>query len=209
MNKVCLGLLCIPTIILSLEYEGLLFPAQHIVISTLSSGVVVTLPYKEGQYVKKGTILMIQDAKKDSLQMVLAERDREKSRIQKSNEIESDVAFSLKKITYDDHFIRAPINGTIIKVIAKKHEYYSAGTKVIEIADLSNLITEINVSQTKLKKVKGKGTKITVLKGNQEIKGRFYAYNPLAEPGVELVLVKIVMKNKFKWFPGTYVKVKF
>lgn len=207
-GTVMICLMCVSSV-RSLEYEGLLFPAQHIIISTLASGVVIYLQVKEGQYVEKGTVLLIQDPRKDSLQLILAERECEKSKIQKSTEIESAVNYASKKLSYEDRFIKAPINGTIVRITAKEHEYYSAGTTVIEIADLSNLITEINVSQNKIEKVKKGSTVIIVTKGNQEIRGQFYAYNPLAEPGVELLLVKIIMENKYSWCPGTYVKVTF
>lgn len=209
MKKSCLMFLSLYTLCFTLEYEGILFPSQHIVLSTLKSGIVITLPFKEGQYVKKGTVLLIQDPRQDSLQMILADREMEKSKIQKSNEVEKEVAFTLKEISYTNHFLRAPISGTIIKVLAKKHEYYSAGTKVIEIANLSKLITEISISPAKLSQVKKKGTTITVMKGNETTKGTFYAHNPLAEPGVELILVKLIMKNTHKWFAGTSVTVKF
>ncbi len=209
MKRVFLCIVCLYTIGLTFEYEGLLFPAKHIVLSTLKSGVIIKLPFKDGQYVKKGTILLVQDPREDSLALILAEREKEKSTIQKIGEIEKNVALNLKIISYDNHFIRAPINGTIVKIMAKEHEYHSAGTKVIEIADLSDLLTEINVSKGKLNRVRKKGISIILSKGNQTTKGHFYAYNPLAEPGVELIMVKIIMKNKFNWFPGTYVKVRF
>jgi biotin carboxyl carrier protein len=209
MKKGLITLLCMPILILALEYEGILFPSEHVVLSTLSTGVVITLGIKEGQFVKQGTILLVQDPMKDSLGLILSVREKEKSRIQKTNEIESDVSYELKSLSYEDHFIRAPFSGTIVKIIAKKYEYYSTGTKVIEIADLSNLITEIAMVPAKLEKLKQKNIAITVFRGNEKSMGQFYAFNPLAEPGVEQILVKILIKNTHRWFPGASVKVVF
>ena len=191
------------------ECEGILLPSRHVVLSTLAGGVVISLPYREGQYVKEGTVLLAMDPTKDSLQLILAQRSLEKSRIRKRGVVESEVDLRLRQIALGELTIKAPFSGTIAKIDAKEHEYYSAGTKVIELVDLSALMTEIHVSSAEVETLKKRKNGITVFKGNNEVPGRYYAHNPLGEPGVGLFLVKIGFTNSRSWDPGTYVKVRF
>ena len=149
------------------------------------------------------------NAKKDSLNLVLANRALEISKIKKTDLIEKKIAMELKKIGYEEKFIRAPFNGTIVEVNAKQHEYYSAGTKVIEFANLSQLTTEIHVSKKDLIRVLKNKPEITVSREGRSIRAVVDSHNPIAQPGVEVFLVKLKFTNKYGWSPGTVLKVHF
>jgi len=192
----------------SAEYEGLLMPAEQVTLSVLSSGVATRLPFKMGSAVNKGDVLIALDPAKDSLNLVLAERELERSGIEKSGEVEKEIALQLKKIAYKEKFVTAPFTGTVVNVMAKNHEYYSAGAKVIEIADLSSLVTEIHITSDELTRLK-KSSDLVVFKGEEKVHATLDSYNPIAEPGLEIFLIKIRFKNRHQWAPGTSVKVKF
>jgi multidrug efflux pump subunit AcrA (membrane-fusion protein) len=193
----------------AVEYEGLLFPITQVVLSTLSSGVVTVLPCREGQKVASGKVLLAMDARKDSLNLILAQRKLERSQIEKTNEVETAVDVQLKEIACAEKNVTAPFGATILRVMAKPGEYYTAGSKVIELADLSRLITEIHVTADDLRRLQNVKTPVTVERASQQCKGDVHSFNPLAEPGVELFLVKISFQNKYNWAAGTSAKVRF
>jgi multidrug resistance efflux pump len=193
----------------AIEYDGILFPSKQIILSNLNSGVVISLPFHEGSIVKSNSVLCIFDSKKDSLALLLSQRDKEKSSIQNANVLESDVQYELKRITYEQNFIRAPFNGTIVSISAKEYEFYSAGKQLIEIADFSHLITEISVDPKFIEKIRHNKIKIDVFKGNEVISGKYYSHTPVADPGFSHVRLKIIFTNAYHWVSGTSVKVRF
>lgn len=190
-----------------MEYDGVLFPSRQVVLSTLATGVAVSIPYREGQTIARGKVLFAQDMRKDSLNLALARRKMERSEIEKTNEVENEIAVSLQEIACREKTIVAPFTGTIIRLMAKENEYYPAGSKVIEFADLSSLTTEIHVPDGDLQKILSRKAVILVRKGADSVNASYHAHNPLAEPGVELYLVKVVLPNKFRWAAGNQVKI--
>jgi multidrug efflux pump subunit AcrA (membrane-fusion protein) len=201
--------LIISSVLLARDYDGIIFPVRDVLLSTRAGGVVVAIPFHEGEAVDAGAVLLAMDNRKDSLQNILAQRDLEKSRIQKTNEVESEVQVALRRITLEELTIRAPFAGIIAKIEAKEFEYYPPGSKAIKLVDIANLITEIYVDRAQLDRVRKLKSGITVFVGNQTTNGTFAGYNPQAEPGVGLFQVKIRFANKFNWFPGTSVSVSF
>ncbi len=192
-----------------LKFEGILFPAQQITLSLLSSGVINYLPYHEGDYVQEGTTLLSLDAQRDSLNLILSQRSYEKSQIQGVEETEKFIAHRLKKIAYEEKFIKAPFSGTIVKILGKKFEFYSSGTQMIDLVDLTQLYTEIHVHPKNLKDLIQSNTKITVTRHHQKVEGQIIGYSPMAQPGLELHMVKVHFTNKYKWSPGTNVTVSY
>jgi multidrug resistance efflux pump len=207
--KASIGVLIASVVLSARDYEGMIFPVRDVVLSTRASGLVTSIPYHEGQFVKTGTVLLIMDSRRDSLQYILAERDLEKSRIQKTNEIESEIQLQLRRMALEDLTITAPFSGIIAKIEAKEFEYIGAGSKAIQLVDISQCITEIHVDPVELERIRKPKTVITVLDGNETVIGAFLGYNPLLEPGVRLFLVKIKFPNKHNWSPGASVAVRF
>lgn len=191
------------------EYEGLLFPSRQVMLSTQGSGIVKNLPFKPGQRVTEGTVILSLDSKKDSLNLVLSQRKLERSKIEKSGEVENRINYELAQIAYEEKTIKAPFSGTITDILTKKYEHYSAGSKAVELCDLSVLKTEIHVTSEDIIRLKHGKPKIFVNRMGKKVFGEMISFNPIAEPGIELFLVEIRLKNKYSWPPGTGVKVVF
>jgi multidrug efflux system membrane fusion protein len=209
--RILLGAVAITSTVAAADttsYDGMLFASSQVVLSTLSGGVVTELPYREGQKVAAGRVVLRLDGEKDSLSLELARRKLERSQIEKTGEVESAIEVQMREIALREKSVTAPFSGVIVKVMAKQHEYVGPGYKAVEIADLSRLVTEIHVTAADLKKIVSGKASIAVERGGERVKAEYLSHGPLAEPGVELFLVKLVFVNKYAWAPGTSVKAR-
>lgn len=143
-------------------------------ISPEMNGKVESIKVKEGQYVKKGTLLLSLNTEavekqikgtKSGLEM--AEITYKKQKALWDQEIGSEIQYLQAKSTKEGleaqlealqsqlkmSQLRAPYNGTVNKIYPKKGEMAGPGFPVIEFVNLSKITVRANVSEKYISKV--------------------------------------------------------
>ena len=138
-------------------------------------GTIRTISVKEGDEVKKGQLLVNLDTStqyqssnyyKDARDIVLRQKDlfveeREANedllggtdsyeiRLREYNEAvsQAEANYQSSLASLGKSYIYAPFGGTIVEIAVEESETVATGTKVIRIADLNNMIFEIEVDQ--------------------------------------------------------------
>lgn len=150
---------------------GTFAPSRQIVVVTELAGKVVSLPAKEGQFVKKGDLLARIDFSTLDADLRSAEANLEKLKTDKERyerlvktggvtqsqldevnlayvNAEARVVTARKKLA--DSYIRAPFAGYINKRFVEEGAYLNAGKEVFEIVDLSKLKMVVNVTESQV-----------------------------------------------------------
>lgn len=165
------------------EFSGRIRSANQADLSFEISGKLVKLPVKEGDKVKRGTLLAELD-KRDVLaalassraQLNAAKADYERNReLYKSNSIsrrqldtsrksyemsQADVASASKRVS--DATIKAPFSGTIAKRFVENHESIQAKQQILSIVDQNQLEVVVDIPEKDMVNASGKATDVVV-----------------------------------------------
>lgn len=170
----------LPEVILTAA--GYLVAKRQITVSSKAQGRLVEMAVQENQQVKEGDLIGRIENDEQAAQLRLAqaqlaqaradwERARDLARQNITSESEAqklrtqyEVAKAqrdLARLAYENTFIRAPINGTVIKKLRDVGEFLTIGvsatgdpgTAIATLADMSEMRVELEISETEISKI--------------------------------------------------------
>jgi len=212
---------------------GTIIANEEVDIRSEIAGRITSINFKEGDYVKKGTVLVrINDAdlqaqlQKLQYQKKLAEvnEERQKKLLEKEAISQRDYDISLTNLNSMNAdienlgaqiaktVIRAPFDGTIGLRYVSEGSYLSPGT-VAKIATLTNVNpAKIDFSvPAKYAANVAKGTAITFTteSGDEKFYGRVYAIEPKIDPNTRTLTLRATSpNNNRKLFPGSFARIE-
>lgn len=156
------------------EFSGVVRELDDVKLSFRISGPIADIVVKEGQYVKKGSLLAVMDKRDYQLQYNAIEAEYEKTigeieRLEKlygtqsltDNDYEKALAgkrqitakFESAKNALADTRLVAPFDGYVQTLFVSKNETIAAGMPVVSIVNVSGLIIEVDIpSNTYIRK---------------------------------------------------------
>lgn len=210
---------------------GTLFSEKQITVSTEVPGRVVALPFKEGEKVNKGDILLkIDDSllqaelnkAKAALALSQLQYDRTKTLLAKGTGTASETDQALAKLKIDEATvaqsqaqlekttIRAPFDGYVGIRKVDEGEYVTQGQDIVSLQNMDTLKVQFRIPEIMLAK----------LQPNQEIElsidafpekkfmGKVTAIDPKVDVAGRSVLLQAEIANENKMLrPGLYVNV--
>ena len=210
---------------------GTIIPNEEVEIRSEINGRVTGIRFKEGDYVRKGTVLVtIYDADlqaqllKLSYQKKLAEvnEERQKTLLQKEaiSQREYDISITTLNSNSADienlkaqisrTVIRAPFNGTIGLRYISDGSYLSPAVKIATLTNSNPAKIDFNVP-AKYANIVRKGSQIgfTVEGSTQDFQGRVYAVEPKIDPNTRTVLLRAIAPNGNRALvPGAFARVE-
>ncbi len=211
--------------------NGTILPNEEVEIRSEISGRIVTLNIKEGDFVKKGTILLhINDEdlqarlKKLGFNKKLAEDNeaRQQKLLDKEaiSQREYDIAVnSVNTVSADIEdltaqiqkmTIKAPFDGTIGFRFVSQGSYISPTTKIATLTNTNPAKIEFAIP-AKYSSIVRKGSKIdfTVENSEQKFVGTVYAIDPKIDPDTRTLQIRAVAPNpNQKLIPGSFARVE-
>jgi membrane fusion protein, multidrug efflux system len=211
--------------------NGTILPNEEVEIRSEISGRIVTLNIKEGDFVKKGTILFhINDEdlqarlKKLGFNKKLAEDNeaRQKRLLEKEaiSQREYDIAVnSVNTISADIEdlsaqiqkmTLKAPFDGTIGFRFVSLGSYISPTTKIATLTNTNPAKIEFAVP-AKYSSIVHKGEKVEfkVESSEQNYVGTVYAIDPKIDPGTRTLQIRAITPNHSgKLIPGAFARVE-
>jgi membrane fusion protein, multidrug efflux system len=211
--------------------NGTILPNEEVEIRSEISGRIVTLNIKEGDFVKKGTILFhINDEdlqarlKKLGFNKKLAEDNeaRQKRLLEKEaiSQREYDIAVnSVNTISADIEdlsaqiqkmTLKAPFDGTIGFRFVSLGSYISPTTKIATLTNTNPAKIEFAVP-AKYSSIVHKGEKVEfkVESSEQNYVGTVYAIDPKIDPGTRTLQIRAITPNPSgKLIPGAFARVE-
>ncbi len=165
-----------------LSASGYLEAIRQITVSSKAQGKIVEMPVEESQRVAAGDLIARIESDEARASLALAEAEyadarRELARLEQlrrrgvSSQADLDRASTqqqvararrdLAQVNFDNHELRAPIDGTVIRKIRDVGEFLTIGvtaegdpgTAVVTLADLSAIDVSLEVGETEIGKV--------------------------------------------------------
>ncbi len=212
---------------------GTIIANEEVEIRSEIAGRITSINFKEGDYVKKGTVLVrINDADlqaqllKLQYQKKLAEvnEERQKRLLEKEAISQRDYDISLTNLNSMNAdienlsaqiaktLIRAPFDGTIGLRYVSEGSYLAPGTAT-KIATLTNVNpAKIDFSvPAKYATTVSKGTAITFTTegGEEKFSGRVYAIEPKIDPNTRTLTLRATSpNNNRKLFAGSFARIE-
>lgn len=166
----------------TLTAAGYLVAKRQITVSSKAQGRLIEMAVEENQQVKEGDLIGRIENEEQAAQLRLAqaqlaqaradwERARDLARQNITSESEAqklrtqfEVAGAqrdLARLAYENTFIRAPIDGTVIKKLRDVGEFLTIGvsatgdpgTAIATLADMSEMRVELEISETEISKI--------------------------------------------------------
>jgi membrane fusion protein (multidrug efflux system) len=214
------------------ELTGNVVPYKKIQLSSPAQGPVQSHEVREGDFVKKGEILLsigrinAVNAEIKALEDELS-KERENLRRVKSLVENNAVAgeeldkakSSFEKVyaalvrareTAGDYIVRAPWNGIVSEVFIKEGEFAEPKVKLIEIYDPSSLVITASVPEKHSVQIDDKMNVHVILDAypNKEFKGKISRIYPYLDPKYRTRTIEISMDKDIKLLPGMFARLK-
>jgi len=208
------------------EFPGKVKADQVVDLAFQVAGPLITLPVKEGQYVKKGQVLArirprdfeteIAKAKAKALeaeQQFLRYKDLyAKNQVSKADfdkyKSQHDMSQAYQKEaedTLDDTFLRAPFTGVVARKYVENFQDVQAKEPIVSLQDISRVEVLVNIPEnmiSRIEKEKGKKTVLAhatfVAAPGQQFPLTLKEYATEADPQTQTFLVTLLMDQ-----PGT------
>lgn len=153
------------------EIRGEVTSRRNVTISAQVPAMVVNVPATEGETVRKGEVLLTQDAEtiRTNIDEVKTSLDLAETRFRRQTNLwEQNIGTEFQYLEaknakeslerklaslnaqLSNYIIRAPFSGTIDEVFAKEGEMAQPGVPLIRLVSLSNMFIEANVSEAYL-----------------------------------------------------------
>lgn len=214
-----------------LEAVGSLRAINGVEVSPEVSGTVAALNFKQGQDVKKGTVLVELVADSDiarlhSLQAASAlakttyERDKQQFEfkavsqqvldIDKANLMQADAAVAEQQAMVNKKYIHALFSGRAGIRQVSVGQYLNAGTPVVSLQALDPIYLDFSVPQQKISMIHV-GQKVSAKTDaypGEQFDGKISVINPEVDTGTLNVKVRAELKNPHhRLLPGMYATV--
>jgi membrane fusion protein (multidrug efflux system) len=206
-----------------------LLPAEQVELMAATSGQVLNIYFKEGERVNKGARIIQLDDRDWQAQLVgieaeldAAEADYERKMellsIEGSSQEEIDMAFSkiqsLKSkqeqllVNIDLANVKAPFSGQLGMRNFSKGAFLQQGAVITTLVDLDHLKVDFSLAQQHKKSLE-LGQTLSVLVGNDTLKAKIYAINPVIDMQSRTFDVRAILNQpaKNKIMPGSYAEV--
>jgi membrane fusion protein (multidrug efflux system) len=198
---------------------GMLEPIRTVGVNAQLSGILLSIKAEEGHRVRQGDVLAEIDARELEAQARSAEASLKfaQSTVERSEqlfrqqiitlaELERDRAsFESAKATNEQLKTRlgyarvlAPITGIITEKRIEAGDIVSSSTRLFAIADVSTLVTRIQVSELEVSTLRaGETVPLTVdALGGQRVDGRIRRVFPAADSATRLVPVEVALTGR-------------
>jgi len=211
---------------------GSLQAVNGVTVSTDQSGIVTSIPFESGAFVKKGDLLMELDTRQEIAQLHSAQAqrdlmkltlDRQTDLVKRKAVAQSD--FDSAKAQFDqsvaaveqvqaviDHkTVRAPFDGVAGIRQVNTGQYFSAGTPIVSLQSFSPIYVNFSLPQQSMKDVKnGSAVEITVDGfGDAKFTGKVTALNSALDAATRNIEVQATIPNEDgKLKPGMFAKVR-
>ena len=195
---------------------GMLEPIRTVGVNAQLSGILLSLKAEEGHRVRQGDVLAEIDARELEAQARSAEANLKfaQSTLERSElmfkqqvitiaELERDrAAFESAKASLEQLKTRlgyarvvAPISGVITEKQVEAGDIVSSSTRLFTVADVSTLVTRIQVSELEITTLKaGDVVPLTVdALGSQKVEGRIRRIFPAADSATRLIPVEVAL----------------
>jgi membrane fusion protein, multidrug efflux system len=212
-----------------IQVSGSVISNEEVVLHTETSGKIISINFKEGQKVNKGTLLVkVNDAdlqaqlQKAEIKMKLAEDKEYRQRVLLgkkgvSQEVYDSVLNDLNSAKADiDNIkaqiakteIRAPFNGTIGLRYVSEGSYIDPTVKIATLQDLSQVKIDFAVPQRYASAISVR-SKVTIrASSGKEYPVKIYALEQKIDPDTRSLNVRAIHANaKGDLVPGSYVTV--
>jgi len=214
-----------------LEAIGSLTAIRGIDVSSEVNGIVSAIHFKQGQDVKKGTLLAELDSDSEAARLqslkaiaklanITYRRDMAQFQIKAVSRQTLDMAASKvaqaqanvdeQKGVIDDYFIRAPFSGRLGIRVANLGEYLKAGTAIVTLQSLDPIYLDFHLPQQALAEIRvgQKATAKTDTWPGQVFAGRIEVIQPQVDASTRTVKVRAKLDNpEHKLLPGMYATV--
>lgn len=190
---------------------------KEVKVKAQTAGLVVRTPVQEGRFVKRGTLLCLQDvdarkARLDQARALLRTRELEyeaaKRLVKKgfNSETQSAAAkaaydgarasVSQAEIELENINIRAPFDGIVERQIAEVGEYLGPGQPCALLIDMNPLVVSGEVTEKQVAGIKvGQQVQIT-LATRQKLQGKVRLIETKANPTTRTFRIEVAVPNK-------------
>jgi membrane fusion protein (multidrug efflux system) len=223
------GYLIVPTY-MSVEYKstGTLRPDEEVDLSFETSGKIVSIFFKEGTHVKKGTLLAkINDrplqAQLEKLQVQLKMSEekefRQRSLLDKDaiskesyDQMLTDVQslradINLIKARISETELRAPFDGTVGLRYLSEGSFTTTSTKIVRLIKMSPLKIEFSIPEKYASEIKI-GYPIKFMVDEKTFDASVYAIDPKIDIETRVISIRALYPNKDEELkPGVYTSI--
>ncbi|MDX1811176.1 MAG: efflux RND transporter periplasmic adaptor subunit [Gammaproteobacteria bacterium] len=213
------------------ERTGTLRAQREVQIVNEEEGQIIELPYYEGDFVRKGKLLVRLDDSllKATLTSAIASRNKAEADLQRIKDLRKQnfssdeellrVSTELKVAEADELLLQtrlshtkiaAPFSGTITERLIEPGNVAEKYTHLLTLADLSTLTTETSISELLLNKVALNdkvSVKIDAL-GDKSFSGRVIRIHPTVDPATRRGVIEIALNPVPKGArPGQFARI--
>ena len=203
-----------------LEVRGSVTSDKNVTMSARVPAVVERVLVQEGDRVKKGQVLLVQDAEtvrrsmdelKTSLELATTRFEKQKNlwdkkigtEIQflevKSNKESLERRIASAQAQLADYTIRAPFSGSIDDVIIKQGETAQTGMPLLQLVSLEDMFITADVSESYLGKFEvGDSVKVTFLSLNQSLNSKINAIGEVINPNNRTFTIEVKLPGDAK-----------
>lgn len=195
---------------------GMLEPIRSVGVNAQLSGILLSLKAEEGHRVKQGDVLAEIDARELEAQARSAEANLKfaRSTLERSEQMFKQQVITIAELERDRAALEAakasneqlqtrlgyarvvaPISGIITEKRIEAGDIVSSSTRLFTVADVSTLVTRIQVSELEITTLKaGDLVPLTVdALGGQKVEGRIRRIFPAADSATRLIPVEVAL----------------
>jgi membrane fusion protein, multidrug efflux system len=217
----------------TIESEGLLLPGEEVKLAARTEGVIDKVLVIEGQKVRAGQPLLQVDGKEQELRVRFAEEQAKKSnkdmesarklyeeklisRTERERvELEASSAsasLELNRLQLENHTLRSPIDGYVMRMTKKAGESIARGELVAEIVNTETISVMTYLEARHLHNIElGRQVEIEpILPPGTKTLGVVVMVDPVVDAGTGIFRVKIQVNNPDDFLKtGTRAKIRF
>ena len=201
-----------------LEVRGSVTSEKNVLVSARVPAVVERVVVQEGDRVRKGQVLLVQDAKtirrsidelRTSLELATTRFERQKNlwdkkigtEIQyleaKNNKESLERRIASTQAQLDDYTIRAPFSGTVDDVLVKQGEITQPGTPLVQLVSLEDMYINADVSEAYLGKFDvGDSVEVTFPSLNQSLMSTISAIGEVINQNNRTFTIEVKLPNE-------------